>query len=60
MPPEMTAQNLSTPASSGQMLASEREGNQMDTCPDRRLPVELFVAIADQVSMLISLWVESD
>ena len=60
MPPEITAQNLQMPADSGQMSAARHEGNKMDTCLSRRLPVELFAAIADQVSILISLWVEPD
>ena len=60
MPSEITAQNLPMPADSGQMSAAQHEGNKIDTCVSRRLPTELFVAIADQVSMLKSLWVELD
>ena len=54
------AQTLPMTANSGQMSAAKHEGNKMDTCLSRRLPVELFVAIADQVSILIPLWVELD
>ena len=60
MPPEITAQNLPMPADSGQMSAAQHEGNKTDICLSRRLPIELFAAIADQVSILISPWVEPD
>lgn len=44
--------NTSMPAKSRQMSDAKYEGNKMATSSSRRLPLELLVAVADQVSFL--------
>lgn len=58
MPPEIMGQNSPVPVNCGQMADVQCEGNEMVTLPRRRLPMELLIAIADQVSFLILLSME--
>ena len=58
MPPEILGEILPVPANCGQMANVQCEGKEMVTLPSRKLPLELLIAIADQVSFLVLLGVE--
>ena len=55
---ETTGPDLPVPANIVQMTDVQCEGNKMATPPSRRLPLEVLIDIADQVSFSILFWVE--
>ena len=58
MLPEITGPDLPVPESFVQKKDIQCEGNKVATRPTRRLPLELLIAIADQVSFLLLLGME--
>ena len=55
MPFEITTHDSPMPEKSGQSSAAQQQGSETVTRPERRLPMDLFIVVADQVSVLILL-----